>query len=101
MNIAVHSAAQREAELTRVLQPRRDHAIGARDPFARDFKGRAVIGARAWKWQSERHVHTVVECVKFQRDQTLVVIHAKNRVEFTFGRAMKNRVGRMRAGEDC
>jgi hypothetical protein len=28
---------------------RRDHAVGARDTFAGDFKRSSMIGARAWK----------------------------------------------------
>ena len=72
---------------------RGDHAVGTRDSFAGNFKRGAVIGTGARKRKAERHVHAVVKCVKLQRDQSLIVIHAEHRVEFTFNRAMENCVG--------
>ena len=39
--------------------------------------------------------------VELERDQTLVVIHAEHRIEFTFDRAMKNCVRGMRTGKNC
>ena len=80
---------------------RGDHAVGARNSFARDLKRGAMIGTRARKRQAKRHIHAFVKCVKFQRDQSLIVIHAEHGIEFTFHCAMKNCVGGKRAGEDA
>src|SRR5262245_24471833 len=60
------------------------HAVGPGDSFAGNFKCSAVIGTGARKRKTERHIHTLVKGVKFQRDQTLIVIHAKYRIEYAF-----------------
>ncbi len=72
---------------------RGDHAVRAGDSFAGNFKRGAVIGTGARKRKPKRHVHTLVKGVEFQRNQSLVVIHAEYRVEFAFNRTMKNCVG--------
>ena len=87
------------AQLHREID-RGDHAVGTRDAFAGNFKRGAVIGTGARKRQAKRHIHTAVEGVQFQWDQSLIVIHAEHRVEFAFNRAVKNGVGRNRTGEN-
>src|SRR6266404_5571891 len=72
---------------------RGNHAIGFRDSFPRDFKRGAVIGTGAGERQAERRVHAVMKRVQFERDQSLIVIHAKHGVEFAFDRAVENGVG--------
>ena len=78
---------------------RGDHAVGAGDSFAGNLKRSAVIGTSARKRQTQGHIHAIVKCVQFQRDQSLIVIHAENGIEFTFNRAMENCVGRKGTGE--
>ena len=73
---------------------RGDHAVGTRDAFARNFKCSAVVGTGARKRQPERYVHAAVECVQLQRNQSLIVVHAKYRVEFAFNRSVENGVWR-------
>ena len=66
----------------------------------------AISNAVPWsglvrgKRQPERYVHAAVECVQLQRDQSLIVVHAKHRVEFAFNRAVENGVGRNRTDEN-
>ena len=79
---------------------RRDHAVGSCDSFSGNFKRGAVIGTGARTRQTERHVHAVVKCVQLKRNQSLIVIHAKHRVEFAFNRPVENRVGGVWAGEN-
>ena len=57
-----------------------------------------MIRAGTRERKTERYIHTFVKRVKLQRDQPLIVIHAKNGVEFAVDRAMENRVGRVRPG---
>src|SRR6266576_6569879 len=77
-----------------------DHALRTGDSFAGNFKRSAVIGTGAGKRKAKRHIHALVKGVKFQRNQSLIVIHAEHRIEFTFNRSVKNCVGRMGAGEN-
>ena len=72
---------------------RGDHAVGPRDALAGDRKSGAVIRAGARERQAKSDVHAFMESVQFQRDQSLIVIHAKHAVEFSLDRAMKNGVG--------
>ena len=76
---------------------RGDHAVGTGDSFAGNFKRSAVIGTGARKRKTECHIHALVKGMKFQRDQTLVVIHAEYRIEFAFNSTMKDGVGRVGA----
>src|ERR1051326_756099 len=76
---------------------RRDHAVGLRDSFAGDLECGAVIGTRARKWKTKCRVHAAVKGVQLERDEGLIVIHAKHGIEFTFDCAMENSVGGMRA----
>ena len=78
---------------------RGDHAVGTRDAFARNFKCSAVVGTGARKRQPERYVHAAVECVELQRNQSLIVVHAKYRVEFAFNRSVENGVRRNRTND--
>ena len=80
---------------------RGDHAVGARDPFSGNFKRSAVIGAGPREGETQRHVHTFVKGMQLQWDQTLIVIHAKHRVEFAFNHAMKNCVRRNWTDKNC
>src|ERR1700724_1347864 len=73
---------------------RRDHAIGTRDSFAGDVERGAMIRTRPRERQPERHIHAAVKGVEFQRNQTLIVIHAEHGVEFAFGGAMENGIWR-------
>ena len=73
---------------------------GVRDSFSGDLECCSVIGTRAWEWQAECRVHAVMKRIQLQRNQTLIVIHAKHGVEFAVGRAMKDCVRRMRARKD-
>ena len=59
-----------------------------------------MIRAGAREWESKSDVHTFMEGVEFQRDQSLIVIHAKDRVEFSLDRAMKNGVRRERTEKE-
>src|SRR6266487_1930904 len=68
---------------------RRNHTVGPRDAFARDIERGAMIGAGARKGQAEGHVHTAVKGMKFKRDQTLIVIHAKGGVPFPVSKMEK------------
>src|ERR1043165_2539914 len=61
---------------------RRDHAVGTGDSPAGNFKRSAVIGTGARKRKAKRHVHTLVKCVKFQRNQSLVMIHGEYGIVF-------------------
>ena len=79
---------------------RSNHTICPRDSFSRNFKCSAVIWTGARKWKAQRHVYAFVKCMQFQRDQSLIVVHAKNRVEFAFDRPMENCVRGMRPGEN-
>src|SRR5205809_7199948 len=79
---------------------RRDHAVRTCNSFAGNFKRGAVIGTGARKRKPKRRVHTLVKGVEFQRNQSLIVIHAKYRIEFAFDRTMKNCVGRVGACEN-
>src|SRR5689334_18800639 len=71
---------------------RRDHAVGLGDSFAGNLECGAVIRTGPGKWQPQRGVHAAVKSVQLERDQSLIVIHAKHGVEFTFYRAMEYRV---------
>ena len=78
---------------------RRNHAVRTRDSFAGNFKRCAVIGTGTGKRKAKGHIHTLVKGVKFQWDQTLIVIHAEHRIEFTFNCTVKNCVGGNRAND--
>src|ERR1051325_850286 len=67
-----------------------DHAIGTRDALSGDLKCSAMIRTGAREWQPQSYVHAAVECVQLERDQSLVVVHAKHRVEFAFDRAIED-----------
>ena len=69
-----------------------DHAVGSRDTFAGDFKCSAMVRTGAREWQPERYVHAAVKCVQLQRNQSLIVVHAKHRIEFTFNGTVENGV---------
>ena len=81
-------------------QPDRcDHAFRVRDSLARNFESGSVIRTGAREWQAKRDVHPFVKSVQFQRDQSLVVIHTKDRPEFSFDRAVEYRIRREWAEE--
>ena len=58
-----------------------------------------MVGAGAGVGQTKGHVHAGLEGEEFERDQSLVVIHAEDAVEFPGHGAMENGVRRVRAGE--
>ena len=66
---------------------------------AGEIKGGAVVGAGAGKGKAEGDIHAGVEGQQFERDEALVVIHAEHAVELSAGGAMKNSIGRVRAGD--
>ena len=66
---------------------------------AGQVEGGAVVGTGAGVGQTKGHVHAGVEGEEFERDQSLVVIHAEDAVEFPGHGAMENGVRRVRAGE--
>ena len=78
---------------------RRNHAVGARDAFTRDIERGAVIGAGARKRKAEGNVYAGMEGMQFQRNQTLVVIHAEGSVPFLVSEVEEERVRGMGAGE--
>ena len=75
------------------------HAVGTDDAATGDTKSRAVIGARADKWQAERDIYSFVEGMELERDEALVVIHAQDPVELAFDSAVENGIRRKRALE--
>ena len=72
---------------------RGDHAVGPRDSLVSDGESGAVIGAGAREGKAESDVHSFMESVEFQRDQALIVIHAKHGVEFSLHGAVENSIG--------
>src|SRR4029453_10266979 len=78
---------------------RGDHAVRTGHSSAGNFKRGAVIRTGARKRKPKRHVHALVKGVEFQRNQSLIVIHAEYRVEFAFNRTMENCVGGVGTGE--
>src|SRR2546430_13675163 len=78
-----------------------EHAVGSRDSLAGNFKCCAVIGTGARKWEAQRDVHTFVKGMQLQWDQSLIVIHAKHRVEVALNRAMEHCVGRVGTSKNC
>jgi len=70
------------------------HAVGAGNASTGDLEGGAVVGARSHKWEAERDIHAFVKGMELQRDQPLVVIHAKDTIELPLNGAVENGVGR-------
>ena len=68
------------------------HAVGTGNATTGDVKGCAVVGTRADEWKAERNIHPLVEGMELERDEALVVIHAKDSVEFAFDSAVENGV---------
>jgi hypothetical protein len=58
-----------------------------------------VIRRRAWKRQSERHVHRVSERRDFDGGHSYIVIRRDHRVEFAAHGANKDRIGGERTGD--
>jgi hypothetical protein len=75
------------------------HAVRAGDALTSDLEGRAVVGASANEWKAEGDIHPSVKGMELERDQALVVIHAKDAIEFPLHRTVENRVRRERALE--
>src|SRR5213076_2987736 len=80
---------------------RGDHAVRPRNVFAGDVEGGSVIGACARERKTERYVYAFVKGVQLQRNQSLVVIHAKHGVPGAICSVIKNSVGGKRTGDDC
>ena len=70
------------------------HAVRAGDAATGDLEGGSVVGTGANEWKTEGDIHPFVEGMELERDQALVVIHAKNAIEFPLHRTMENRVWR-------
>ena len=79
---------------------RSDHTIGPSNTFAGNLKRGAVVGACARERETDRNVHAAVKRVQLERDQSLIVIHAKDGIELAFDSAMEDRVGGMWTSED-
>ena len=75
------------------------HAVGTGDAATGDVEGCAVVGTRADEWNAERNIHPFVEGMELERDEALVVIHAKDSVEFALHRSVENGVRGKRALE--
>ena len=67
--------------------------MGLGNALAGDRESSAMIRAGARERESKSDIHSFMECVQFQRDQSLIVIHAKDPVEFSLNRTVKNGVG--------
>lgn len=52
-----------------------------------------MIWAGARERQSKSDVYALMECVHFQRNQSLIVIHAEDPIEFSLDRTVKDGVG--------
>ena len=77
-----------------------DHAVRSRDSFARDLKSRAMIRTGTRERKPEGDVHSFMEGMQLQWNETLIVIHAEHRVPFAGDCAVENGVGRKGAGEE-
>ena len=77
-----------------------EHAVWSRDAFAGNLKRGAVIGAGARKRQTESDVHAFVKRMQLERDEPLIVIHAKDAVPLAAGGVVKDGVGRERTSEE-
>ena len=75
------------------------HAVCTGNAATGDVEGRAVVGARADKWQAKRDIYSFVEGMEFERDEALIVIHAQHSVELAFDGAVENGIRRKRALE--
>ncbi len=51
-----------------------------------------MVHRGADEWRSQRQCHATVEMVQFERDQTLIVIHAHHRVVIAARRMMKQTI---------
>lgn len=54
-----------------------------------------MVGTGSREWQAQGDIDAVVKSMKLQRDQTLVMIHAKDAIELAAGSSVKNGVWRM------
>src|SRR5436190_21353985 len=77
------------------------HAVRPRNVFAGDVEGRSVIGACPREGKTESYVYAFVKGVQLQRNQSLVVIHAKHGVPGAICSVIKNGVGGKRTANDC
>ena len=75
---------------------RRNQTCGIGAAGARDIEGRAVIGRGANEGQAERGIHCFVKGDGLDRDQRLIVIHAKGHIIGLPGSRVKQRVRRER-----
>ena len=80
---------QRPRRVPRRAGSRRSCCRPARFPRPR-WKSSAVIRAGARERKAEGDIHAFMEGVEFQWDQALIVIHAKDSVEFPLHGAMEN-----------
>src|SRR2546423_6671680 len=77
---------------------RGDHAVVPRNIFARDVERRPVIGARSREGETEGYVYPFVKSMQLQRNQPLIVIHAKHSVPGAIRGVVKDSVRRKRTG---
>jgi hypothetical protein len=70
-----------------------DHARRTSDALSGDLKSCSMIRTGSRKRQSQRDVYALIESVEFQRNQTLIVIHAENSIKFTLDDSVEKRVG--------
>ena len=81
-------------------QPDRgDHRGGVCLAFPGDGERGAVIRRGPGLRQAEGDVHRLVEVEELERDQTLIVIHRQNRIEFPLRHIAENGIRHVGAGE--
>src|SRR6476620_1452498 len=66
--------------------------------LTRDVECSAVIGCGAYDWEAQRDVHRILEVKRLDRNQRLVVVHAKRRVIVCPRALMEHGVGGMGPG---
>lgn len=75
-----------------------DQACGVRAACTGNVESRAMVGGCPYEGQAERDVYPAVEIQGLERDQRLIVIHAKCRVIAGARFGMKQGIGRQGAG---
>ena len=80
---------------------RSDHTVWARDAFAGDIEGGAVIGTGARERQAEGDVHAGMKGVQLQWNQTLIVIQTESGVPFLVSEMEEESIRRDGPLENC
>src|SRR5438067_4459378 len=80
---------------------RSDHTVWARDAFAGDIEGGAVIGTGARERQAEGDVHCGMKGVQVQRNQALIMIQTESGVPFLVNEMEEESIRRDGPLENC